>query len=179
MNPTAKTPPPDNARRTPFEIVELARLVLGRIDLDPASDYEANKTVKAHKYYTREDDGLAQEWYGKVFLNPPGGHVDIEGCKHRQSRSAIWWSRLESDYRACNIVAAIFIAYNLEAFLNTQRWGQPCQAYPFCVPAKRLKFPGSVPGNSESPPGASAIVYLGQAVQQFRDVFGTIGYVRV
>lgn len=52
-------------------IIELAREVLGQIDLDPASNHIANITVQAATYFTREDDGLSREWHGKVWLNHP------------------------------------------------------------------------------------------------------------
>ena len=63
---------------TPPNIIESARAVMSSIDLDPASCDKANETVKATTYYTKEDDGLAHEWYGNVFLNPPyaAGLVD-------------------------------------------------------------------------------------------------------
>ena len=57
---------------TPAPYVKAARLVLGAIDLDPASCARANATVKAARYYTAKDDGLAQPWCGRVYLNPPG-----------------------------------------------------------------------------------------------------------
>lgn len=56
---------------TPVEYIEAARYVLGRIDLDPASCARANETVRASTYYTKEDDGLTQTWFGNVYLNPP------------------------------------------------------------------------------------------------------------
>jgi hypothetical protein len=40
-------------------------------DLDPASPVDAQTNVPAHHRYTREDDGLAQVWYGFVWVNPP------------------------------------------------------------------------------------------------------------
>jgi len=59
---------------TPPHIIEAARATLGgTIDLDPASCVEANKVVQAEKIYTREDNGLAREWSGNVWLNPPYG----------------------------------------------------------------------------------------------------------
>ena len=51
--------------------IESARTVMKGIDLDPASSDELNKSIKASIHYTIEEDGLQQEWLGRVFLNPP------------------------------------------------------------------------------------------------------------
>ena len=56
---------------TPGYVVDIASDVLGKVDLDPASSHVANETVRADRYYTKEQDGLIQEWYGRVWLNPP------------------------------------------------------------------------------------------------------------
>lgn len=72
---------------TPVDIAERARYVFdGAIDLDPASDFEGNKTINATRYYasafsadaTRADprcfgyDGLLCEWRSSaLWLNPP------------------------------------------------------------------------------------------------------------
>lgn len=61
----------DDEWYTPPEFIESARLVMGSIDLDPASNEHANKTVKATHIFTEEDNGLEQEWFGNVWLNPP------------------------------------------------------------------------------------------------------------
>jgi hypothetical protein len=57
---------------TPGKVIELARVAFGgEIDLDPASSPHANETVKARKFYDKEQDGLQQPWEGRVYLNPP------------------------------------------------------------------------------------------------------------
>jgi len=53
---------------TPAEIIR----ALGNFDLDPCTSdiaYSFNKS--ANKYYTKEDDGLSKDWFGRVWLNPP------------------------------------------------------------------------------------------------------------
>ena len=41
------------------------------IDLDPASNAQANELILADNYYSEEDNGLEQPWFGKVWCNPP------------------------------------------------------------------------------------------------------------
>jgi DNA N-6-adenine-methyltransferase (Dam) len=60
---------------TPPEIFEALGLMF---DLDPCSP-GVGHWVPARMIYTKEDDGLAQPWFGLVFMNPPfggrNGHV--------------------------------------------------------------------------------------------------------
>ena len=65
---------------TPPEIIEAARAVLGEIDLDPASSPVANERVKAKRIFTKEDDGLSQQWTGNVWMNHPWGARET-ACK--------------------------------------------------------------------------------------------------
>lgn len=53
---------------TPPEMVR----ALGEFDLDPCSEPDMPWKIAKHKF-TEEDDGLAQEWFGRVFMNPPYG----------------------------------------------------------------------------------------------------------
>ena len=56
IEPSSKT----NEWYTPAKYIEAARKVMGGIDLDPATCELANKTVKATKYHTKENNGLMQ-----------------------------------------------------------------------------------------------------------------------
>jgi DNA N-6-adenine-methyltransferase (Dam) len=56
---------------TPSKYVEVARDVLGEIDLDPMSCPQANRIVRATRIFTKAEDGLRQEWHGRVWLNAP------------------------------------------------------------------------------------------------------------
>lgn len=57
---------------TPPEI--LARL--GRFDLDPCAPVLTRRPwPTADRHFTVEDDGLALQWHGRVWLNPPFGRA--------------------------------------------------------------------------------------------------------
>jgi ParB family chromosome partitioning protein len=56
---------------TPPNIIEFARWVMGGIDLDPATNYDAQKTVQAKNWFEDITDGLSKPWRGNVWLNPP------------------------------------------------------------------------------------------------------------
>ena len=59
---------------TPPWVYERARHIMGSIDLDPASSKKAVAMGnKAGKIFTKEDDGLLQDWGKKlnIFCNPP------------------------------------------------------------------------------------------------------------
>lgn len=61
----------NNEWYTPMEYVDSARIVMGAIDLDPASNDFAQANIKAKTYYTASNCGLSKDWEGRVWLNPP------------------------------------------------------------------------------------------------------------
>ena len=63
---------------TPDYWLDLAREVLGTIELDPASCLIANQRVRAENYFSEKSDGLTKEWKGKVWCNPPYSAVLIK-----------------------------------------------------------------------------------------------------
>lgn len=64
---------------TPHIFFEGIKQEFGPFDLDPCvSD---SLYAKAEKYFTPEDDGLKQEWFGHVFVNPP--FSDLKGWSQK------------------------------------------------------------------------------------------------
>lgn len=152
---------------TPTEVIEAARALLGRIDLDPASCEEANRSVKAVCYYTETINGLVPTWHGNIFLNPPGGKT-----KNR-SNSVLWWEKLCRDYVTGTVRRAIFVGFNMEILLTSQASPLWVGEFPMCIPQRRLKFSGG------SPTHGNVIVSLGNDVAQFKRLFLPIGKVIV
>lgn len=54
---------------TPQDVYDALDTEFG-FTLDPCATPE---NAKCERYFTKEDDGLAQEWTGVVFMNPPYG----------------------------------------------------------------------------------------------------------
>jgi len=131
---------------TPHPYVEAARATLGEIDLDPASCELAQEQVQAAAWYGPGspfgDNGLAEPWLGRVFLNPPGGRVPPE-CQGMgtSSNAALWWATLAEAWRTGEVEAAIFVGFTLEILRSAQALDtlQPLD-FPFCVPSSRISF---------------------------------------
>src|SRR5271154_4331972 len=94
---------------TPAEVITAARFTLGAIDLDPASCAQANEeVVRADKFFSQEEDGLALPWFGRIWLNPPGGKDE-----KARSRTKRWWVKLCEEYLAGRTSQALFLAFNV------------------------------------------------------------------
>lgn len=63
-----------DAWATPADLLErLYGALGGGFDLDPCSPGALRSRVQAARHLTEADDGLAHEWPGRVFMNPPYG----------------------------------------------------------------------------------------------------------
>jgi hypothetical protein len=178
---------------TPTDIIERARRVLGGITLDPASCLAANKTVQAPEFFTEAEDGLSRSWRGhgaeesRVWLNPPGGKYDEKTCRRIEkgpglSSSAVWWAKLWYEWNTGNVRAGIFLAFQLGVFQNGQRFENvpPPQAFPFCVPRKRIQFIGAdgKPARGASHPNAIILVSQdGRLEAAFEREYSELGHV--
>jgi transcriptional regulator with XRE-family HTH domain len=64
------------------QFLKKVRRILGRIDLDPCAHPQA--FVRARRYYYEHDDGLAQPWAGRCYVNPPYSRLSHWLRKARQ-----------------------------------------------------------------------------------------------
>lgn len=96
---------------------------LYRFDLDVCA---APENAKCARFFTKEQDGLAQEWGGKVWMNPPYG------------REIGKWVRkaYESAQRGATVVCL------LPARTDTAWWHDYCEKGSYWFVRGRLKFNG-------------------------------------
>jgi hypothetical protein len=146
---------------TASAVVEAARNTMGAIDLDPASSPVANEIVCANRYFTVRDDGLAQPWSGRIWLNPPYGKLAPK-----------FVAKFYAEYQAGRIDAACLL---LAVHHVTTVWFEALRAVTpiYCFPAQRLKFSG-VAGR---PMHGSVILGIGVDPQAFTGQFGRFGLI--
>jgi phage N-6-adenine-methyltransferase len=147
---------------TPAPYIEAARQALGAIDLDPASNLVAQAVVGAGTYYTKDDDGLAQPWAGRVWINPP------------YSNPRPWVERLVDQYEAGAVEAGLILVNNA----TDTAWFQRLLArYPACFFGKRISFwradRGVLKGNRQG----QALFYLGPDPIRFAEAFADMGQI--
>lgn len=147
---------------TPRFIIDKVRQVLGKIDLDPASNHFANSWIQANTYYTKEQNGLKQEWEGNVFLNPPF------------SETGIWTRKLVKCFEERKVYSAIIL---VNSNLGTSWFEELWEDYPVCCLRKRLRFIDSEGYEGEQPNRSQTIVYLGNEFNLFKQVFSPLGKV--
>jgi len=155
-----------NEYYTPPQYIEAAREVMGGIDLDPASCEIAQQAVRASRYYTERDDGLVQEWIGRVWMNPPYGKVGNE------SSQGYWAQRLIEQHKAGNVTEAVFL---VKAAVGYEWFEALWDQLPVCFARDRISFirvDGNDDGQSKQ---GTAFFYVGPNVQRFIAVFGQFG----
>ena len=152
---------------TPPEFVEMARTVLGEIDLDPASNNLAQTWIKAGTYYTAEEDGIVQPWFGRVWCNPPYGKEQPKGRK-----APDWLKKVLSCYENGEIAAAILLLNRTGAAWYRQ---QLKRVTAMCEVRTRIAFLDANGSKQSSPRYYNDFLYLGKNVQRFKQVFEKIG----
>jgi len=165
--PAALQSSESNEWYTPAEYLEVVRAVMGVVDIDPASNAEANKIVQAATYYDIVSDGFNRDWRGRVFLNPPYGR-DTELSISNQQK---WAHRLIEQYKA-GITSEAILLVNA---VTDRAWFRPLWDYAICFTNHRIPFyrPGGEPG--AQPVMGSVLVYFGPQQHKFADLFKQFG----
>lgn len=162
---------------TPGRYIEAARRVMGGIDLDPASCELAQRTVQATHYFTEETNGLAHDWQGRVWLNPPYGRIPGIG-----SSAAHWTNYLIGQWRFGNVTQAILL---VNANIG-DKWFMRLFEWPICFVNRRISFiepperqaKREKKGRAkESPTKGNAFVYFGNNIKEFVKEFSQFGVV--
>lgn len=188
---------------TPEELTNAARLCMGSIELDPASCPEANLTVRADRFFDKDDDGLKQIWRADtVWLNHPfhraekkcrtpwqlcikkicekrGYHIekDIPG-------NGVWINKLVNAYKRTTAgfySEGDFVreACCLTYALTSEVWLRPLLAYPHVLLHGRTSF--RTPGGdvAEQNTKGCMITYFGNNVGAFRDAYKPFGSIYI
>lgn len=165
--PSALQTSESNEYYTPPRYIDVVRTLMGKIDVDPASNIEANNVVQAATFYSLPDDGLQYDWRGRVFLNPPYGYH--ESSDSNQER---WTRQLIEQYQSGITTEAVLLVNAV----TDRSWFQPLWHYPICFTDHRIRFyrPGGEPG---TPVIGSVFVYFGAQKERFAELFKVFGAV--
>lgn len=164
--PAALQSSDSNEWYTPGQYTDAARELMGAIDLDPASNIQANTIVQARTFYSIEDDGFTKPWHGRVFLNPPYGFQDGKSNQER------WSQRLLAQYAdGITTEAVLLVNANTEA-----KWFHPLYDYLICLTDHRIRF-YNTQDEASQPTQGNAFVYLGNQRARFIEIFSRFGVV--
>lgn len=139
---------------TPPVIIEHVLACFGAIDLDPCAN--PNAIVPAGTHFMESDDGLAQPWQGRVYMNPPYG-TEIDA----------WIDKFCTEYGCGHVSEAIAL---VPGRIDTQ-WFKRLRDFVCCFIAGRLTFIG----NEDPAPFPSVVVYAGKDIDKFYRTFADLG----
>jgi len=152
---------------TPRIVIDHVLAFFDEIDLDPCSNSKDAPNVPARQVFTEAENGLAQAWWGRVYMNPPYG----DGIGR-------WVTKLCDSYEVEavdglnagdeeRIEAGIAL---LPARTDTE-WFRRLRNYTVCFIKGRLRFVGA----DNSAPFPSMLVYLGDEYDRFAEVMQPLG----
>jgi phage N-6-adenine-methyltransferase len=155
----------ENEWYTPAEYVEAARACLGGIDLDPATSPVAQDTIRAARFFTRDEDGLRHPWPGRIWLNPPYAQPDI----------ARFIEKLLGELEAGRAEQAILLTHN---YTDTSWFHAAAErSAAICFTRGRIRFV-SATGELAAPTQGQAFFYFGSAEWRFLETFSGFGFIR-
>jgi len=145
---------------TPSTYVDAARRVMGGIDCDPASNETAQAWINAEEYFTIETDGLAHEWHGCVWLNPPWGKL-----------TGGFISKLDEEIKAGHVSDAVVL---VNAHATDTKWFTPLWDGLLCFTDHRIDYHSEETKDTGSTHG-SVFVYFGANRELFIAEFSKWG----
>jgi phage N-6-adenine-methyltransferase len=153
---------------TPSYYAELARNVMGRIDLDPFSSSTANEVVKSKRFFDINSDAFKQKWFnnsGTVFMNPPYGRNLIKPSVE------IFVKNLQEN----SISQAVVLVNNA----TETKWFQLLlkHASSVCFASKRISFDSPDGKNVSGNTRGQVFLYFGTNSKAFESSFKKVGIV--
>jgi ParB family transcriptional regulator, chromosome partitioning protein len=147
---------------TPAHLVAAAREVLGAIDTDPATCAAAQAVVQATTWYTEVENGLLQQWQGRLWLNPP------------YSAPSKWTDKALGHYASGDVIAALILT---NSYTETGWWQRMAAVGVMLFFAGRMQFwhPQKESGQNRT---GQTLCYLGSDRARFQEVFGHYGIIR-
>lgn len=157
----------NNSWGTPPHFIESARKVMGSIEVDPASNAEAQKIVQADAWFTELSNGLDHYWNGNVWLNPPYG----------RNLAAPFIKQVVHQYKVVECVTQAVVLLNSvysSAWWKESEIAQVCSA--ICLPDHRIAFINPATGEPEKGNDREQIItYLGDNPNKFCEEFSQYG----
>lgn len=148
---------------TPRRYIDMAREVMGDIDLDPASSSAAQINVGAALYYGPRDGSLDRPWRGRVWLAPPTG---------RGQMAAFTEKLIRSYYEGGTVAEAVILCPNWTDTGWFHHMMDMARMWVFMQGRVKFETPA---GGSGTPPNGQVFFYLGARPERFLQVFGPLG----
>lgn len=142
------------------DFIERARRVLGRIDLDPASDVLGQSIIKAELWFNKTNS-LEREWDGCVWLTLPEPLTQKFVCKLLDERDA------------GRVKAAIVLTHSATQSAWFQRLAQSAAA--MCFTRKPVRLSEMKSRKSTPSPQDQVLAYFGPDTAAFFDAFQGCG----
>jgi hypothetical protein len=124
----------------------------------------AQRTVRAKKFYTKEDNGLKKPRHGRVWLNPP----------YNNPLMGQFVDKLLAERNAKRVKAAILLSHNFTDTGWFQKTAMLCQS--ICFTRGRIPFVDG-DGQEQGRANGQAFVYFGSDTGAFFDEFSAAGVV--
>ena len=155
---TASTGNKTDCWNTPKRVVsDVLTFFDNELGLDPCSDSKDQPNIPAKATFTEADDGLAHEWgHPTVFMN------------HPYSQSKLWVPYAVEQYKKHSNEMLLLIKLDVST-----KWWRSVAPFPWLAYNKRLRFGDE----SSAAPFQSAMIYLGNRLNRFQEVFSKDGFI--